>query len=96
MRTTHAALFANNAIPMLVEHIDHLDSLFWLNGERRVMHVHSVKCMMEGAGALIAYGSNDDNTLQGVIDIGGQTTDLFLAKGQRPLSNLSRAKRLGW
>ena len=68
---------------------------FWLNGEQRVLHVLSVKCMMEGAGALIAYGSNDDNTLQGVVDIGGQTTDLFLAKGQRPLSILCKGKPLG-
>jgi len=50
---------------------------------------------MEGAGALIAYGSDDDTMLQGVIDIGGQTTDLFLAKGQRPLSNLCKGKPLG-
>jgi hypothetical protein len=68
---------------------------FWLNGEQRVMHVLSVKCIMEGAGALIAYGSDEKETLQGVVDIGGQTTDLFLAKGQRPLSNLCKGKPLG-
>lgn len=55
---------------------------FSLNGVDKVMHVKS-KCIMEGAGALIAYGNSGDD-LQGVIDIGGHTTDLFVAKGQKP------------
>ncbi len=67
--------------------------LFWLNGEQRIMHVLSVKVIMEGAGALIAYGSPHD--LQGVVDIGGQTTDLFFAQGQKPIADFCRGKALG-
>lgn len=56
---------------------------FRLNGVDRTMHVMQAKCIMEGAGALIANGAGGDD-LQGVIDIGGHTTDLFVATGQKP------------
>lgn len=58
------------------------DHMFTLNGTRRIMHVQAVKVIMEGAGALIEHGSAD-NALQAVIDIGGRTTDLFVARGQK-------------
>ena len=67
---------------------------FQFNGVLRTMHVLSVKPIMEGAGALIAYGSNDD-ALQGVIDIGGRTTDLFVARGQKPRPANCRGFSLG-
>lgn len=67
---------------------------FQLNGVAKTMHILSVKCIMEGAGALIAYGSNDD-VLQGVIDIGGRTTDLYVARGQKPRPANSKGFSLG-
>jgi plasmid segregation protein ParM len=68
--------------------------VFSLNGIQRVMHVEGVKVIMEGAGALIAYGSNHD-VLQGVIDIGGRTTDLYVARGQKPRPANSKGFPLG-
>jgi hypothetical protein len=59
--------------------------VFRLNGQERAMVVQSVKVVAEGAGALIAYGSNDSTNIEGVIDIGGETTDLYGARGQRPV-----------
>jgi hypothetical protein len=69
--------------------------IFKLNGCERSMTIHSVKVIMEGAGALIAYGSNEPGSLEGVIDVGGETTDLFAARGQRPLSALCDGRSLG-
>ena len=57
--------------------------VFMLNGIQRVMHVESVNVIMEGAGALIEHGSKMD-VLQGVIDLGGRTTDLYVSRGQKP------------
>lgn len=59
--------------------------VFKLNDQARSMVVQSVKVVAEGAGALIAYGSNDSAIFEGVIDIGGETTDLYGARGQRPV-----------
>jgi hypothetical protein len=70
------------------------DHRFWLNGRERLMHVLDVGCIMEGAGALIAYGSTED-VLQGVIDIGGHTTDLYCSKGQKPRQALCQGIALG-
>jgi plasmid segregation protein ParM len=58
---------------------------FKLNGEDRSMVVKSVRVLAEGAGALIAYGNSDANAVEGVIDIGGQTTDLYGARNMQPL-----------
>jgi hypothetical protein len=57
---------------------------FKLNNEPRTMVVKSVQVVAEGAGALIAYASGE-NHIEGVIDIGGQTTDLYGAQGQKPI-----------
>jgi hypothetical protein len=57
---------------------------FRLNGQERVMTVTGVMVVMEGAGALAVHGLADD-VPQAVIDIGGRTTELFWAHGQRPL-----------
>lgn len=70
------------------------DHPFRLNGCERLVHVCSVKVIMEGAGALISHGTAADQ-LQGVIDIGGRTTDLFVAKGQRPRPALCKGEPLG-
>lgn len=68
--------------------------VFTLNGRGRTAHVLSVKVVMEGAGALIAYGSSQD-VLQGVVDIGGLTTDLYVARGQKPRASNSHGIKLG-
>jgi plasmid segregation protein ParM len=57
---------------------------FTLNGRERTMMVEGVLVMMEGAGALAAYGSAED-VPQAVIDTGGRTTDLFWARGMQPV-----------
>lgn len=62
--------------------------MFRLNGRERSMVVQSVKIVAEGAGALIAYGGSDPSHIEGVIDIGGETTDLYGARGQRPIRAL--------
>lgn len=72
-----------------VEHALKGTHVFWFNGEQRTLHVESVKVIMEGAGALIAWGSNDE-VLQGVIDIGGHTTDLYVANGMKPQASNSK------
>ena len=55
-----------------------------LNGEERRLTIDNVVVVMEGAGALALYGT-DEQVFQGVIDVGGRTTDLFMAEGQRPI-----------
>jgi plasmid segregation protein ParM len=67
---------------------------FTLNGVRRLAVVHVMKTIMEGAGALIAYGATG-GVMQGCIDPGGRTTDLFVAEGQTPILHLCRGKELG-
>jgi plasmid segregation protein ParM len=67
---------------------------FSLNGVRRTAQVSVLSVMMEGAGALIAHGSNRP-LLQGCIDVGGRTTDLFVARGQQPILPLCCGKPLG-
>ncbi len=67
---------------------------FILNGRERLAIVRVEKVIMEGAGAMIAYG--DDRPLrQGVVDIGGRTTDLYTASGQMPLIPQCRGAALG-
>jgi plasmid segregation protein ParM len=53
--------------------------------------------VMEGAGALIAYGEKltSKTTESAVIDIGGRTTDLYVARGQVPVSEYCKGKPLG-
>lgn len=56
---------------------------FQLNGQTRRAIVQVSQVIMEGAGALIAYGLPDP-VKQGVIDLGGYSTDLYATLGQRP------------
>jgi hypothetical protein len=53
--------------------------------------------VMEGSGALIAYGdkSASRTTESAVIDIGGRTTDLYVARGQVPVTDYCRGKPVG-
>jgi plasmid segregation protein ParM len=67
---------------------------FTFNGRSRLAHVQVVSVIMEGAGALIAHGSTLPIT-QGCIDVGGRTTDLFVASGQQPILPLCQGKPLG-
>ena len=63
---------------------------------RRVT-VEVATVVMEGAGALITYGdkSTSKTTESAVIDIGGRTTDLYVARGQVPVSDYCKGKPLG-
>lgn len=67
---------------------------FWVNDRKRTIEVTVDRVIMEGAGAIIAYGMKG-NIKQGVIDIGGRTTDLFASHGQTPVSTLCSGKNLG-
>jgi len=67
---------------------------FTFNGVSRVAQVRVRSVIMEGAGALIAHGSTQAIT-QGCIDVGGRTTDLFVAAGQQPVLPLCQGKPLG-
>lgn len=57
---------------------------YTLNGEERTLTIEGVLVVMEGAGASALYGT-DEQVMQGVIDVGGRTTDLFMSEGQRPI-----------
>ncbi len=67
---------------------------FKLNNESRTMIVESVKVVAEGAGALVAYASGE-NHIEGVIDVGGQTTDLYGAHGQKPIRAMCKNLQKG-
>lgn len=63
---------------------------------RRVT-VEVATVVMEGAGALIAYGDKNANKLaeSAAIDIGGRTTDLYVARGQVPVTEYCKGKPVG-
>jgi plasmid segregation protein ParM len=63
----------------------------------RTIHVEIALVVMEGAGALIAYGdkTTSKTTESAVIDIGGRTTDLYMARGQVPQTEYCKGKPLG-
>jgi plasmid segregation protein ParM len=67
---------------------------FSLNGVQRLAVVRVRNIIMEGAGALIAYGVDGEIT-QGCIDVGGRTTDLFVAEGQLPILPRCTGRDLG-
>lgn len=68
--------------------------VFTLNGKWHKAHINVQRVIMEGAGALIQYGDNK-SPLQGVIDIGGRTTDLYVAQGQEPYIDLCDGQAIG-
>jgi plasmid segregation protein ParM len=53
--------------------------------------------VMEGAGALIAYGDKSGSKLteSAAIDIGGRTTDLYVARKQVPVTEYCKGKPVG-
>jgi len=63
---------------------------------RRVT-IEVLTVVMEGAGALITYGdkTTSKTTESAVIDIGGRTTDLYVARGQVPVADYCKGKPLG-
>ena len=63
----------------------------------RCVTVEVATVVMEGAGALITYGdkSMSKTTESAVIDIGGRTTDLYVARGQVPVTDYCKGKPLG-
>ena len=61
----------------------------------RTCHVEVGSTIMEGAGALIAYGGSESSQGSGVIDIGGRTTDLYVARGQVPVIEFCTGKPVG-
>jgi plasmid segregation protein ParM len=73
--------------------------LFTLNDEKapRRIVVEVATVVMEGAGALIAYNDRSSNkfTESAVIDIGGRTTDLYVARGQVPVVEYCKGKPVG-
>ena len=80
-------------LPVHLYTLDHVQAVtqallgthpFHLNNQARSLTVYSVKVVAEGAEALVAYGSDEDK-VEGVIDIGGQTTDLYGARAQQPI-----------
>lgn len=65
----------------------------WRTATVKVMNI-----VMEGAGALIAYGDKDAASRvheSAVIDIGGRTTDLYVARGQVPVTEYCKGKPIG-
>ncbi|TMC23242.1 MAG: ParM/StbA family protein [Chloroflexi bacterium] len=89
----NVALRANIKAALDGTHVFTLD-----NGEtwrRATIEVATV--VMEGAGALIAYGDQTVSkmTESAVIDIGGRTTDLYVARGQVPVTEYCKGKPLG-
>lgn len=70
------------------------DHTFLFNGRECTIHVTVERIIMEGAGALMINGIKKPG-IQGVIDIGGKTTDLFAANIQTPLRQFCKGKPLG-
>jgi len=63
----------------------------------RHVTVEVATVVMEGAGALIAYGDKSvgKTTESAVIDIGGRTIGLYVARGQVPVTEYCTGKPLG-
>ncbi len=63
----------------------------------RSVTIEVATVVMEGSGALIAYSdkSVSKTTESAVIDIGGRTTDLYVARGQVPVTDYCKGKPLG-
>ncbi len=63
----------------------------------RRSHIQYRATLMEGAGALVAYGDEKQSSPQGqgIIDIGGRTTDLYVARAGQPILEFCKGKPLG-
>ena len=61
----------------------------------RTAHIQIATVVMEGAGALLAFGGQIGKaTESGVVDIGGATTDLYAQRGQIPMADFCKGKRI--
>jgi hypothetical protein len=71
--------------------------VFSLNNQMRSVKIEVATVVMEGAGALIAYGDKaiSKTVESAVIDIGGRTTDLYVARGQVPVTDFCKGKPMG-
>jgi hypothetical protein len=68
---------------------------FVINGsDERTVEIIVEKVIAEGAGVIIGYGTAD-KVLQGAIDCGGRTLDLFVSRGQTPQIPLCKSFVLG-
>lgn len=67
---------------------------FRLNNTDRTMIVKSVRVISEAAGALIVFGKNNGQD-EGIIDIGGYTTDLYGVRNQQPIMSMRNARMSG-
>jgi len=71
------------------------DYTFIVNGnDERTVEIVVEKVIAEGAGVIIGYGSAE-KVLQGAIDCGGRTLDLFVSRGQTPQIPLCKSFVLG-
>jgi hypothetical protein len=63
----------------------------------RTVTIEVVNVIMEGAGALLYYGAKTSNKdeIHAVIDIGGRTTDLYVAQNQRPVQDSCKGTPIG-
>jgi hypothetical protein len=64
----------------------------------RTATIKVANIVMEGSGALIAYGDKNAASRtneSAVIDIGGRTTDLYVARGQVPVTEYCKGKPIG-
>ena len=68
---------------------------YWYRGEHRTAHITVAKVVTEGVGVLITEGESDPATLQGVIDIGGRTTDVMAARGVSTVADMSQGRAIG-
>jgi hypothetical protein len=71
---------------------------FTLDGKSwKIVHVEYCATLMEGAGALAAYAKKGSTGPNGaaVIDVGGRTTDLYVARAGVPIGDYCVGKPLG-
>jgi hypothetical protein len=63
----------------------------------RLAAIEVANVVMEGAGALIAYGDKQlsKTAESAVIDVGGRTTDLYVARGHVPVTDFCKGKPVG-
>lgn len=64
----------------------------------RTAHIFVSLVVMEGAGALLAYSKRTNlvmtkSTMGAVIDIGGGTVDLYVARGAQPIAEYCKSDR---
>jgi plasmid segregation protein ParM len=76
--------------------IDKLNGVynFSLNGYKHTVEVEVERVLPEGSSAIITGGQRD-KVLQGVIDIGGRTTDLYVSNGMNPMVSACIGSPLG-